>query len=136
MRDEKTMLDEIRDFFFVVEEEELNTQFEVDSLVLVLTNCTLAEGPKLAEKLVLEHYAACVNVIPGVRSYYMWEGEFHVDAESTLLIKTMEPHVDELVRRLRQLHSYDTPEIVMLKPDAVDGRYRQWALEQTSVPSP
>lgn len=100
-------------------------------LALVLTNCTPAEAPALAEQLVRERFAACVNVIPGVQSYYVWEGEFVVDEENTLLIKTAADVVDALVARLRELHSYSNPEIVVLDPVQVAPAYLAWACEQT-----
>lgn len=100
-------------------------------LRLVLCNCSPGESSHLAKTLVEEKLAACVNVIGGVASYYVWEGEFQRDEEHTLLIKTTVQRYEALKARLEALHSYSTPEIVAF--DAVDvlPSYLKWAVAQT-----
>lgn len=98
------------------------------SLVIVLTNCSPDESKVLARALVEERVAACVNVIDRVTSFYHWDGKLCEDGEATLLIKTSEEHRARLVARLRELHSYTTPEIVELTPDGVNDDYLQWVL--------
>lgn len=110
----------------------LDGQMGKDPLVLILTNCSPAEADSLASTLVKERLAACVNVVAGVKSFYVWEGQYTEDAESTLLIKTIEHRIDALVVRLRELHSYTAPEIVLVKPGGVDPRYLAWARESTA----
>ena len=75
-----------------------------------------------------ERVAACVNVLPGVTSHYRWEGKLQEDREDTLLIKTAAEKVEALSERIRALHGYDTPEIVVLgvDADASDARYVSW----------
>lgn len=100
---------------------------------VVLCNCSPDEAPALARALVEEGVAACVNLFPGVRSFYVWEGEVCDDAEVTLLIKTSRASVGRLSDRIRALHSYDTPEIVVLDVDtqASDPRYVAWVRQAT-----
>jgi periplasmic divalent cation tolerance protein len=95
---------------------------------VVLCNCAPAEARSLARALVAERLAACVNLLPAVRSYYFWEGELQEEEESTLLIKTAADSVAALRRRILQLHSYDTPEIVVLPVDldASAEAYLRW----------
>lgn len=95
---------------------------------VVLCNCSPDEGPELARALVREGRAACVNLIPGVTSVYRWEGALHEDAETTLLIKVKADGVEALSARIRELHSYGTPEIVVLPVDvdASDDAYLAW----------
>lgn len=100
-------------------------------LMIVVSNCTPAEAPGLAEALVSEGLAACVNVIAGIQSYYVWQGEFTVDTEATLLIKTTQERVESLAARLRELHSYSVPEVVVLAPEAALKAYAQWARDVT-----
>ena len=97
-------------------------------MVVVLCNCSPAEAPDLARALVVEGLAACVNILPGVRSVYVWQGELCEDEESTLLLKTPPERLEALSERIRLLHSYDTPEIVVLPVDveASDPRYVAW----------
>lgn len=95
---------------------------------VVLCNCSPAEAHDLARRLVEEGIAACVNVLPGVSSFYVWEGQLQEEHETTLLIKVATERVDALSRRLRELHSYDTPEIVVLEVDTArsDADYVAW----------
>lgn len=97
-------------------------------MVVVLCNASPAQGPELARALVAEGLAACVNVLPGVRSFYVWNGAMCDDAEVTLLLKVPEANVPALADRIRALHAYDTPEILVLPVDAErsDPRYVAW----------
>ena len=79
--------------------------------------CTCPDRDKaleLAEALVGERLAACVNLIPGLTSVYRWEGAIQQDSEVLLLIKTQETRVAALIERLRQLHPYEVPEIIAI----------------------
>jgi len=100
-------------------------------LRLVLCNCSPGESASLAQALVEEKLAACVNVLPAVTSYYVWQGEFHQDPEHTLLIKTTAERYPALKARIEELHSYTTPEIVAFDSVDVLDRYAAWAVEQT-----
>lgn len=102
-------------------------------MVVVLCNCAPDQAESLARAVVEARLAACVNVLPGVRSVYVWEGELCEDQECTLLIKTATERVEALSARIHELHSYDTPEIVVLETsDATDAAYRSW-VRRTSL---
>ena len=79
----------------------------------------------LAGRLVDEGLAACVNLIPTVRSVYRWEGEVHDGHEALAIVKTTAPALSALERRIRELHPYEMPEFLVL---AVDGSeaYLDW----------
>ncbi|MEZ4316108.1 MAG: divalent-cation tolerance protein CutA [Myxococcota bacterium] len=102
-------------------------------MVVVLCNCPPAEAGPLARTLVEERLAACVNVLPGVTSVYTWEGAVHEDSEHTLVIKTPDDRVSALADRIRALHSYDTPEILVLGVDSErsDPKYVAWVASVT-----
>jgi periplasmic divalent cation tolerance protein len=70
------------------------------------------EGERIAEALVSEGLAACVNIIGGVRSIYRWKGAIENDRETLLIVKTSQECFDRLQARVTELHSYDVPEIV------------------------
>jgi periplasmic divalent cation tolerance protein len=77
--------------------------------------CTVPDAETaemLARGLVERRLAACVNVIPSVRSFYRWEGEIQVDEELLLKIKTTRAVRDDLITWLRQHHPYDVPEVL------------------------
>ena len=104
-----------------------------DQLVVVL--CTVpdeATAEKLAKGLVDERLAACVNAIPGVKSFYRWQGKIEADAEVQLVIKTCSERFDELAAWISANHPYDVPEIVAIPANRVSEAYFAWAVEQTS----
>ena len=92
-----------------------------------------AEAEVLAEALVVERLAACVQTTP-VRSRYVWKGELQRDEEVLLVIKTREALFEALRARIRALHSYETPEIVMVPVAAVDSDYLAWLEAGTREP--
>jgi periplasmic divalent cation tolerance protein len=95
---------------------------------IVLTTVRTFEAEGLARALVEERLAACVQVVPEVRSTYRWEGAIVVDTEAQLWCKTSTARVGELVARLREIHPYTLPEIVVIDVDesASDGDYVDW----------
>ncbi|MGM0557031.1 MAG: divalent-cation tolerance protein CutA [Myxococcota bacterium] len=101
-------------------------------LQVVLCNCSPDESEDLARALVEKKLAACVNILPGVKSFYEWDGELCEEVEHTLLIKTTTERVDELKATLESLHSYDVPEIIALESTDVLESYAEWVRDQTS----
>ncbi|MBD8872177.1 divalent-cation tolerance protein CutA [Rhodanobacter sp. DHB23] len=85
------------------------------AILLCLCTCPdAASAQKLAETLVGERLAACVNRLPGVLSTYRWQGEVHAEGEELLLIKTTTPRFEVLKARLLELHPYELPELIAL----------------------
>jgi periplasmic divalent cation tolerance protein len=94
---------------------------------IVLTTVTdAAEAERLARALVQERLAACATLLPGVQSIYHWEGEVESATEILLLIKTGADQVTALEERLRSLHSYQTPEFLVLKVETGSPSYLEW----------
>ncbi len=84
------------------------------------------KAAELARTLVGERLAACVNLVPGVRSIYTWKGELCDDAEVLCVIKTRRDRVDALRARLPALHPYDVPELIVLEIVAGHTPYLEW----------
>lgn len=102
---------------------------------LVVILCTAPDEPtarQLARSLVEEHLAACVNVIPGMRSFYRWRGKIEAEAEVQLIIKTRADRFDELAEWIAANHPYDVPEIIALPAGRASDEYVAWAMKQTS----
>ena len=102
---------------------------------LVVVLCTVpdeATAEKLAKDLVEERLAACVNAIPGVRSFYRWQGKIESDTEVQLVIKTRHGRFDELAAWIKANHPYELPEIVAVPAERVSEEYLAWAVQQTS----
>jgi periplasmic divalent cation tolerance protein len=107
----------------------------VSEALLVLTTAgSREEANRIAEALVERRLAACVNVLPGVRSIYRWQGSVHRDDEWLLVSKTRRDAYEALAAAIRELHSYDTPEIVALDVDRGDPKYLAWLAEQVADP--
>ncbi|MEM1060093.1 MAG: divalent-cation tolerance protein CutA [Verrucomicrobiota bacterium] len=87
---------------------------------------TEAEAAQLARALVEHGLAACVNIVPGARSVYRWQGEIHDEAECLLVIKTGTAQAEALIQAFRELHPYDCPELVLLCPEQVEQNYLKW----------
>lgn len=107
---------------------------EVSTSELIVILCTApdeATGEKLAGALVEERLAACVNLIPGIRSFYRWRGGIESDAEVQLLIKTRQDLFGRVASWLDEHHPYDVPEVVAIRAASVSEPYRAWALEAT-----
>ena len=83
-------------------------------------------GARIARALVEERLAACVNLVPGIRSIYRWEGAVQHDEESLLWMETRASRVSELMKVLTRLHPYEVPKIVCLSPSEVAEPYAAW----------
>lgn len=92
-----------------------------------------AIAERIAEAVVNERLAACVNLISGLTSIYRWEGQLQRDAELLLIIKTRSAVYPQLETRLRQLHPYQLPEIIALPIHTGSTDYLNWIAANTGV---
>ena len=106
-----------------------------DVLLALCTCPDQAVANRVAEALVRERLAACVNQIAGVTSLYLWKGGLEQDSEILLLIKTTDARFDALAARLRELHPYELPEIVATPIGRGLPEYLQWVRTCTSEQS-
>lgn len=90
-----------------------------------------ASAGAIADALVAERLAACVSVLPGVRSVYRWQGEVERASEVLLLIKTTDDRMATLAVRLRQIHPYELPELIAVEAVAGLAPYLDWVVQQT-----
>ncbi len=98
-----------------------------EALVCLTTVADGEEAARLAEALVDERLAACVNELP-VRSTYRWQGNVEHADERLLVVKTSKRCFERLRMRIRELSSYEVPEIVALAAQAIDTDYLAWLL--------
>ncbi len=97
-----------------------------DFLVVYVTVGSPAEADRLAQALVKERLAACVNRIHSVRSVYRWQGQVEQSEEELLIIKTKRNLWEPLKNTVRNLHSYSVPEIIALPVVEGNESYLQW----------
>jgi periplasmic divalent cation tolerance protein len=102
-----------------------------DALELHVTMPDAEQATALARALVDEGLAACVNIVPGVTSVYVWEGRVHEDAEVLCLVKTRPAVFDRLRARILELHPYEVPEILAFSVDDGSPDYLDWLRRAT-----
>ena len=98
-------------------------------LVVLTTVPNEEEAESLARKIIEAKLAACVQVLPRMKSFYFWENSVQTDAEYLLLIKTIAEKYDELEKFIQTNHSYDVPEIVAVAAEKVSESYFRWLKE-------
>jgi len=103
----------------------------VFSLVLTTVKNRI-EAKRMAEKLVSEKLAACVSAIPNVTSVYRWRGKVERAREVMLVAKTSAKKLDRLIHRIKELHSYEIPEILVLRVELGLPEYLKWLEESLS----
>ena len=100
-----------------------------EAMKLILSTCPPEKAQGIANTLVMEKWAACVSVLPGVASTYWWQGAVTRDDESLLLIKTEARLIEGLTARLLEAHPYDVPEVLVLDADSPNQKYTRWVGE-------
>ncbi len=100
-------------------------------IVVFVTCGSEEEGLKIANALMDERLAACVNLISPIRSIYRWEGKIWDEKECLLIIKTQKDRFEELEKRVKFLHSYSVPEIIGLPIVEGSSAYLNWIRENT-----
>ncbi len=93
---------------------------------MVLVSCPQSEAEQISETLVQERLVACINILPKVTSVYQWKGEIVKDQETLLVIKSSSIVYDRLEARIKELHSYEIPEIICLAIDKGYAPYLEW----------
>ncbi len=102
---------------------------------IVLTTIDSADSARqLAQTLITERLAACVNIIPEVLSVYKWEGKLEEASEFLLLIKTSAESLPALTDRIREVHPYDLPEIVAFSVEEGLQDYLNWVINEVRAP--
>jgi len=100
------------------------------SYIIALTTTNgMENAKKIAKTLVDERLAACVNIVPYVKSYYVWEGKTTEDDETLLIIKSDEGQKDKLIKRIKELHPYTLPEIIIINFNEGLQDYLKWISE-------
>lgn len=97
-----------------------------DKRLALTTAGSESEAHTIAEALVTRQLAACVNIVPKVLSVYRWEGDVEQSEEWLLLIKTTDALLDRVQAAVRELHSYELPEFLVLPIEGGSAAYLEW----------
>jgi periplasmic divalent cation tolerance protein len=101
--------------------------------IVVLVTAPAEEAVDLAKTLVDERLVACVNIVPGLRSIYWWQGKVEDEPEVLCIMKTRTTLFEALRDRVRELHSYEVEEIIALPIMAGNPPYLDWIKENTKI---
>ena len=101
---------------------------------LVVVSCAPAEAEGLLRRLLEERLVACGNILPAVRSRYWWEGRICEDDEALLLMESSAVLAPALIERIRALHSYQVPKILVLPVETTLPAYAAWLAGVVAAP--
>jgi len=102
------------------------TESQTTARIVLTTAGSVEEARRLGRTLVEEHLAACATLVPAVESIYRWQGAIETSIEILLLLKTTADQIAVLQTRLLELHSYETPEVLVLPVESGSSAYLDW----------
>ena len=100
-------------------------------LVILVTAENQEEAVRIGEEMVHAKLAACANIIPGVQSIYRWKGKVAKAQEVLLILKSTKPRYRALEKAIKEMHTYDIPEIIALPVTEGFDRYIGWVCSET-----
>src|ERR1700730_15752971 len=100
--------------------------YMTDKVLVLTTAGNEAEAQKIAHQLVERQLAACVNIVPRIQSVYRWEGKVETAEEYLLLIQTTQSRGPGVQAAIRDLHSYDLPECIVISVEDGSAKYLKW----------
>lgn len=103
----------------------------VPSIVVYVTVPNKEEGKKLAQSIIKEKLAGCVNQVPGIESTYWWNDKIETDSEELLIIKTRQSLLEALTAHVKANHPYEVPEVISLPITGGNYDYLKWLKENT-----
>ena len=103
---------------------------ERSEIVVFITTGTAEEARQIADVLIGQRKAACVNILPGVSSLFWWQGKPESAKENLLIVKTKASLLEEIINSVREIHSYDIPEIIALPIIGGNLEYLDWISEE------
>lgn len=102
-----------------------------ENIVVYVTAPSEDAAAVIARALIEQKLAACVNIVRNIRSIYSWQGKIEDDDEVLMIIKTQKKHFDALSEKVKELHSYDVPEIIALPIFKGSDDYLEWIKAST-----
>ena len=102
--------------------------------VMMVTAASQEQAALIAHTLVGERLAACVNLVSPIRSVYRWNNEVHDDPEHLVIIKTRANLFSKIEARIREMHSYEVPEVIAISIASGSNPYLDWIFDSTRAP--
>ena len=107
------------------------TNTMAQTIMIFVTASTIDEARKIGQILVEESLVACCNIVQAVESIFKWQGKLHVEREALMICKTQEDLFNAVEKRVKQLHSYEVPEIIALPITRGSKHYLDWVAKET-----
>ncbi len=101
-----------------------------NAVVIFITTADNGEANRVSEHLLNKKKIACVNIIPKVNSLFWWQGKIETEEERLLIIKTKASVLSEIVNLVKEVHSYEVPEIIALPIIGGNEDYLRWIIEE------
>jgi periplasmic divalent cation tolerance protein len=105
----------------------------MDQIRVVMITVPTEDAETMAQEIVKRRLAACVNVVPEVKSFFWWDDDVQIEEESLLIVKTTTTRFDELLAHVRETHSYELPEVIALPLSDAFGDYVDWVKKETGA---
>ena len=102
------------------------------AVIVYTTWPSIVEAERAGRSIVERRLAACVNILPGMISHYWWQGKIERAEEAVMLVKTRASLADPVRLMVKELHSYETPAVMVLPVEAADPAYQKWIVQETS----
>jgi periplasmic divalent cation tolerance protein len=107
---------------------------DTERMVFVYTTYpSIVEAEEAGRALVEQRLCACVNILPGMVSYYWWQGQVERGEEAVMIVKTRASLSQRVSTAVKEMHSYDVPAILVLPLETVDAAYLQWMTQETEA---
>ncbi len=100
-------------------------------VMVYITAGDVEEAKKIARVVIRKRLAACANIIGGITSIYRWKGRMEEESEAILLLKTSKARVNALIDEVKELHSYEVPDITVIPFEGGLEEYLMWIKEET-----
>ncbi len=100
--------------------------------IILITADSVDEGERIAGSLVDNHLAACVNVVPSIKSFFLWDGKSDQQSEVLLIAKSRKSLISQIIDHVKKIHSYSVPEIIAIPVIGGSEDYLKWIEETTS----
>lgn len=100
--------------------------WSMQAIVVITSVGTEEQANLIAREMVARRHAACVNIVPGVRSVYRWQGKICQDGELLLVIKTTSEEFPAVAETIQELHSYELPEVLAFQVTKGEQRFLDW----------
>ncbi len=100
-------------------------------VTILVTTASVAEAERIAGELLAAKLIACANIVGGISSLFSWAGAVQKESEVLIIIKSRQAHFNEIEQKVRQLHSYEVPEILAIPILTGSEPYLQWLRDET-----